>query len=201
MRPLDIGKILLGVLSIFIGLYVYRVESESTALAQSFSEEPVTVLGLSSQYVPDVKYPIHIRAGDISLPVRKASVVSGYWEVFEDSAAWGEGSGIPGEIGNIVIFAHAKEGLFLPLRTLTYGDIVTITTKEAQYMYLVTDIKEVSPKDTSVIGTSTEEIVTLYTCSGYRDTKRLIVTAKRIQEDLQSVFREFQKMDSQSVEL
>jgi len=64
----------------------------------------------------------------IDIPVRESRVVGGYWEVSETTASHGIGSGNPGEIGNMVIFAHARAGLFLPLRDIREDDSIYVLT-------------------------------------------------------------------------
>ena len=55
-----------------------------------------------------------------------------------------------------------------------------ILTKEKWYEYEIKEIKEVLPSQTETIAPTKEETLTLYTCSGFSDSKRLIVIAKRI---------------------
>lgn len=116
----------------------------------------------------------------IDVVVKPAKVINGKWEIFEDSASYGVGSANPGENGNIVVFAHARWGLFLPLRKITKGTKIYILTKKGWYNYEVSETKEVKPIDVSVIQPTIDETITLYTCSGFADTKRLIVTGKRV---------------------
>ena len=112
--------------------------------------------------------------------MKPAKVVKGKWEVFEDSAAFGLGSTEPGKAGNTVIFAHARKGLFLPLRDIKNSDKVYVMTKDKWFAYEVKEIREVYPKQIEVIAPTTDETLTLYTCSGFADSKRLIVIAKRV---------------------
>lgn len=152
----------------------------------SFSQEPVKVDKslLSDQNIknksknPPVR--IIIPALDIDLPVKEAKVVKGYWEVFPDVAGFGLGSSYPDEVGNQVIFAHARKGLFLPLKNAKVGQMIYVFTKEKWYSYKISDIKEVLPSQTEVIAPTTEAILTLYTCSGFSDSKRLIVSAQKV---------------------
>lgn len=162
------------------------VENVSISQGRSFSTEPVAVdkalLGKSDIKDKDGSSPqrIIISSLDIDLPVRQAEVIRGYWEVFDDSAGFGVGSSYPGEKGNQVIFAHAKEGLFLPLKKAKVGQNVIILTKDNWYEYKIEEIKEVLPSQTETIASTEDETLTLYTCSGFSDSKRLIVVAKRI---------------------
>ena len=49
------------------------------------------------------------------------------------------------------------------------------------FTYEVKEIKEVFPNQVEVIAPTPDEPLTLYTCSGYKDQKRLIVISKRIE--------------------
>jgi sortase A len=116
----------------------------------------------------------------IDLEVERSAIVDGYWKVYEDKAGWGEGSGYPGQIGNQVIFAHARKGLFLPLQSIKVGENIYVLTDTSWFVYEVYERKEVNPNQTEVIEPTDEEILTLYTCSGYEDSNRLIVKARPI---------------------
>jgi LPXTG-site transpeptidase (sortase) family protein len=114
----------------------------------------------------------------MDLPVVEANVVNGYWELSETSASHGVGSASPGEPGNTVIFAHARDGLFGPLRDVARDDTVYVMTKDRWVRYRVTQTRLVDPNQTEVIAPTPDETLTLYTCSGFLDSKRFIVVAK-----------------------
>ena len=48
------------------------------------------------------------------------------------------------------------------------------------FNYTVSEIKEVIPSQIEVIAPTPDETLTLYTCSGFGDSMRLIVIAKRV---------------------
>ncbi len=114
---------------------------------------------------------------DIDLPITESKIVNGYWELSEKTASYGLGSGYPGENGNIVIFAHAKEGFFHNLKDVKEKDLIYVLTKDKWYQYRVNKITEVFPNQKEVIQPTKTETLTLYTCTGFFDEKRLIVTA------------------------
>lgn len=186
-----------GILLVVVGLSLPRSqaipqgtnitsERQSSNEVASFAQEPITIDKnfISSQEKKekpkDPPLRIIIPALDIDLPIKTAKVVKGYWEVFPDSAGFGTGSSYPSEVGNQVIFAHAREGLFLPLKEAKAGQVVYILTNNMWFSYKIEKIKEVLPSQTEVIAPTKEEILTLYTCSGFSDSKRLIVVAKKI---------------------
>jgi len=115
----------------------------------------------------------------LDLPVKPAKLVDGTWELSEDSASFGLGSATPGSSGNTVIFAHAKAKLFRPLRGIKECAEVYILTSQKWYSYKVTKIKTVLPSQIEVIEPTDNDTLTLFTCSGFADAKRLIVVAER----------------------
>lgn len=165
---------------------VKKDEAENKNSTVNTSNNPITIdkafLNQVSKKAKEKEPPVKITIPvlSIDLPVKEAKIVNGYWELFDDAAGWGEGSARPDEAGNQVIFAHAREGLFLPLKKIKKGQKIVIYTKDKWYEYNVEEIKEVLPNQVEVIAPTTDETLTLYTCSGFSDSKRLIVVAKRI---------------------
>lgn len=174
---LGISLIALGIIFILGGAGLFKRTNSET-----FASEPVRIEGfkVTPESVEKVPQRILIPELSIDLTVKNSKLVGGYWQVFGDAAGWGEGSGLPGEVGNQVIFAHARRGLFLPLRDIKNGSKVYVLSKEKWYEYEVKEIKEVRPTEVQVIAPTQDETLTLYTCSGFSDSRRLIVIAKRI---------------------
>lgn len=113
----------------------------------------------------------------IDLSVVEAKVKNGFWETSETQASHGIGSANPSDRGNIVIFAHARNGLFGPIRNISLGTQVYILTKDHWFTYVVDTVKLVAPDAVEVIRQTDKETLTLFTCSGFLDSKRLVVTA------------------------
>ena len=111
--------------------------------------------------------------------VKESEVVGGYWEVFDSVVGWGKGSSPPGYQGNQILFAHVREGLFGNLDKIKLDDNIYVFNESRWYSYFVKEIKEVYPGETEVIEQTEDERLTLYTCSGFRDEKRLVVVAER----------------------
>jgi len=172
----------LGIALVVLGVVFMSGKIKPSIIqSSSFASEPVEITGFTLSANEEAKSPekVVIPDLDIDLTVKPSRLIDGYWEVFSDSAGWGEGSGEPGKPGNQVIFAHARDGLFKPLNKASVGMNVYVLTKKEWFSYEITNIKEVLPNQTEVIKPTDDEILTLYTCSGFADTKRLIVTAKR----------------------
>lgn len=161
-----------------------KVQPTLVSGVQTFASEPVKVdesLTEKRSQTNNGNQPVRIIIPKLSvdLAVKKAPVVNGYWQVFEDVAGWGEGAALPSDdSGNQVIFAHAREGLFLSLRNIENDQLIYILTDNKWYKYKVVEIKQVLPSNTEVIAATEDKTLTLYTCSGFADRKRLIVVAK-----------------------
>ncbi len=108
-------RLLIGLLLILSGLFIaafnYQGNIDTSA---TFENEPVRIELTNNEDLAEAALPVRIIIPElgIDLDVQESKIVNGYWEVPEDKAAWGEGSGVPGHVGNQVIFAHARDGLF-----------------------------------------------------------------------------------------
>lgn len=114
---------------------------------------------------------------NIDINVTPSKIINGFWELSENTASYGEGSGVPGQNGNTIIFAHAREGLFYNLKDVKINDTVYVFTKDKWYRYKVNKITAVFPNQTEVIAPTKNQTLTLYTCTGFSDEKRLVITA------------------------
>ena len=155
-------------------------ENESPIITRTIDLGPIQIHQklLGTLEAPQPPLRIVIPSLSVDIPIIEARVVDGFWELSETTASHGVGSANPGEVGNTVIFAHAREGLFGPLRNLKNDATVYVFSKDRWYRYQVTETKLVDPGAVEVIAPTDDETLTLYTCSGFLDTKRLIVTAK-----------------------
>lgn len=159
---IDIFKLLRSlIIKIFLVL-VLMVASIATPAAAFAIEEPIHI------FIPSAK---------IKLPVTTAEIAYNTWEVSSTTASYGSGSALPGTKGNTVIFAHAREGLFGNLPTVSKGDLIYIFTKNEWYSYRVTERLIVPPTQTDVIKQSHGSELTLFTCTGPKDSHRLVLKA------------------------
>lgn len=142
-------------------------------------KNPIVINSKLLEAKPENNIPVRILIpkSDIDLKVTPSQIVNGYWELSETTASYGLGSGTPGTKSNTVIFAHAREGLFYNLKDVKKDDVIYVFTKNSWYRYKVNKITAVYPNQTEVIQPTKNEVLTLYTCTGYNDEKRLIVTA------------------------
>jgi len=115
--------------------------------------------------------------GYIAQGLSSETMMRGFWH-FPTSV-------YPGNKGNSVIIAHRFQYLppakntFFNLDRVRVGDSVILQGESGEYTYIVTNIKEVDPNDTSVLMQTDDYRVTLITCTPlWTNHKRLVVTAK-----------------------
>lgn len=152
---------------------IFKPESKTT------DKNPISINSklLESKDTDSNPVRIVIPKTDIDISVTDSEVVNGYWELSETTASYGLGSGQPGTKSNTVIFAHAREGLFYNLKDLKLKDTIYVFTKDKWHRYSVNKITTVYPNQIEVIQPTKNEVLTLYTCSGFSDEKRLIIQA------------------------
>lgn len=117
----------------------------------------------------------------LDLAVEPAIINNGVWPIAENNASHWVSSANPGEGGNIVIYGHNKTKVFGPIRWLNLGDKIELTDKQGQvYEYKVSETVTVKPEEIKYVGPTNTETLTLYTCTGWWDSQRYIVSAKPI---------------------
>lgn len=170
-------KLAFAIFIIFVGFLGSLYQNNQKTLAAI-----KTPVALASVPTNNTDFPKRIEIPDlgINISIKYSKIVNGYWEVFDHEAGYGEGSGLPGQPGNQVIFAHKRVGLFLPLLNAQKDMLVSIYGQNKKYDYKITEIKKVNPLDISVVAPTKDETLTLYTCTGIFDQYRLVVVAKRV---------------------
>jgi sortase A len=88
---------------------------------------------------------------------------------------------LPGEPGNAAIAGHRTTygAPFNRLDELVAGDDIEVTTLAGSFLYRVTEMKVVSPKQVSVLDPTPEPNLTLTTCNPkYSAAQRLVVVSR-----------------------
>lgn len=114
-------------------------------------------------------------------PVHEVTVNMGQWEVSPMDVGHHEGTGNPGDVGNVVLAGHRdiNSALFRDLDRLQPGDDVFVSNATGEYRYTVEESLVVSPDYVQVMDPTDDKRVTLITCTPLGlATQRLIVIAK-----------------------
>lgn len=120
----------------------------------------------------------------------KSNAESDIQENLKDGVVHYAGTANPGEVGNTFITGHSSNYwwikgsynyVFLNLGKLKRGDQAVIYYKKNKFIYSVTEVKTVSPKDLSVLEQGSTPTLTLMTCTPPgTNWKRLIVKLNQI---------------------
>lgn len=125
-------------------------------------------------------FPEHliIPSVHIDLQIVPAEIKNNRWDTTDQGASYLLSSPIPGSVGNSVMYAHNWASLFGNLVNVKPGEEVDITfadktTKKFTIEYTST----VSPDQASILAPSKDSRITLYTCTGWFDSKRFVAVA------------------------
>ncbi|CAN5318216.1 hypothetical protein BH10PAT1_BH10PAT1_4010 [soil metagenome] len=153
------------VIAVYIGFAVFRLTDPS--LKWFKTQNSVTVVSSSPSNIKITKL-------NLDLAISPSVVKGNDWELFDDRVAWLSTSSLPGK-GNTILYAHDRVGLFGNLNKLKIGDEIDVYA-DKWITYKVTEIHAVFPTDINSI-LSNKNRLTLYTCEGSFDQKRLVVYA------------------------
>jgi sortase A len=134
----------------------------------------------SSQKTSDVNVPVSISIPSlkISLPVYPATIEKGKWQDTKNGVSYLTSSSIPGSTGNSILYGHNWPSLLGNLTKIKPGDKIFVTLNEkGMQVYTVKYITVVTPDQTHILDTTSDSRLTLYTCTGFLDSKRFVVTA------------------------
>lgn len=164
-------------LLIFIGIFLLLVFASwriYQARILSFTKAYPTQVSQESKVarvtIPSLK---------IDLPVEEGKIDDGVWSISQKGASHLIFSENPSEGGNIVVYGHNKRTIFGPILWAKKGEKITLIDKDnKEFNYQVVETKIVNPAQIEYVLPKNEEILTLYTCTGFADSKRFIVVAK-----------------------
>jgi len=116
---------------------------------------------------------------NIDLEIIPATIKDGVWETSDDKATHLASSMRPKEGGNIVIYGHNRKKIFGSLLDVSRGQIITLVNNDNEkFDYQVTQIQIVNPDQIEMVLPTDHEELTVYTCTGWFDSKRLVIKAQ-----------------------
>lgn len=148
--------------------------------------DPKSIPKSQDQIEQNLPPPKHITIENlVDTDITPATFDGGFWNVAANTASYPLGTAHPGEPGNIIIYGHNKSNILGNLSKTKIGDTIIITTDSKSHTYQITSKQIVDLTQTSYLEPTSEETLTIYTCTGWLDKNRLIIQAKPIQNDQQ----------------
>lgn len=172
-----LGKlfIIVSVMCMFYGSFLLWRRSDSRYFKLVKAQN---TLAQMHSYADAMPTKITIPSISVDLPIVPSKISKGVWEVSTIGVSYIAKSPIPGDIGNSILYAHNWPTLLGNLAKVRPGDKITISYQHGKpKIFTVQFINTVSPESSSVLFPTTDRRITLYTCTGFLDSKRLIVTA------------------------
>ncbi len=168
-RYLDTVILGVGIFFFFFGIYlVYERQT-----AKSFV---YPVVASSSHNPTPIK--LEIPSLNLNLPVHAAMIKSGKWPITSEGISYLKSTPYPGEQGNALFYGHNWPNLLGSLKDIQVGDTILVTNQSGKtFAYTVHFISVVKPGDTHIFQNTQDHRLTLYTCTGFLDSKRLVITA------------------------
>ena len=121
---------------------------------------------------------ISIKDVGIDLPITQAKINNNTWETTENGVSYLVSSPLPGEEGNSVLYGHNWANLLGPLVKIRTGqEIIVQFSDQSKKKFVVEYTSVVSPNESSILAPSKDKRITLYTCTGFLDSKRFVVVA------------------------
>ena len=82
---------------------------------------------------------------------------------------------------NLVFYGHNWPNILGRLKEVKPGQTINLTySANLTKTFVIDTVKIVGPNDTSILQAKDNEVLTIYTCTGFLDTKRLVVVAKAL---------------------
>ena len=164
-----------------------RRSSEAIGLAEQIAKTdfiaPRSGAPAASVAPPADPRPTHLLIPSITLDtaVVEVPVVDGTWEVAEYAAGYMQGTGLPGDPGNMGISGHLglRGAVFANLAAVAVGADVFVELAGWRYQYRVREISVIWPGQIEVLDPTLSSTLTLLTCTNW-DTQRLAVTADQV---------------------
>ncbi len=124
---------------------------------------------------------LKINSINLALTVTASEIKNNKWEASTKGVSHLKSSVLPGEKGNAILYGHNWPNLLGNLKNTRPGDKITIIYNDnSQKNFEVEYLTKVSSNETSILENSEDNRITLYTCTGFLDTQRLVVVAKLV---------------------
>lgn len=114
----------------------------------------------------------------IDITIHPARIENGIWPVTTKGVTYLESTAIPGETGNSVIYGHNWPHILGRLLHANPGQEISIVFSDGSVKKFDIAFTQIVTPDQVHILKNTDDIrLTIYTCSGFLDHKRFVVTA------------------------
>jgi len=178
MKLLSKSLIIFGIIALIFGFnLIYQRQNPSRL---EFAEVNQVNISNSEDYPKEISIP----SLNLQLGIFPAQITDNNWEVTNKGISHLVMSPSPGERGNSILYGHNYSNLLGSLPKIKPGDEIIINMNSGENKtFIVKFTSVVSPNQTDILKQSDDSRITLYTCTGFLDSKRFVATAI-LKEDL-----------------
>lgn len=163
----------LGICFLLFGSYLLYLRHSPKIL--TFKKAPASVNALAFESPSHIDIP----SINVSLPIISAISKGNLWETTNVGVSYLQTTPVPGQKGNSVLYGHNWKSLLGDLYKVKPGQNIDITLNTGvKKRFVVEYTAVVDPSQTYIIDNTQDSRITLYTCTGFLDSKRFVVVAK-----------------------
>lgn len=130
--------------------------------------------------------PVHLSSKSFSVAITPITFSKDSWNIPSTNAGHITSSAYPTQVGNAIIYGHNTPEILGGLLTLKKHDMITITLNNGQErIYKVFNTAQVTPDNIQYLWPRRNEMLTIYTTTGFLNKDRFFVQATPIQSDIQ----------------
>ncbi len=165
----------LGVVCLLISLLLFFQRYNPGRLAFAFTPFEGQISSINSSQTPK---QLLISELGINLKILPSNLQNGRWEATTGGVSYLTLSPLPGQKGNSILYGHNWPNLLGNLTKAKPGQEIFIKYDDnSTKKFVINYTLEVPPTQASILKNSTDVRVTIYTCSGFLDSKRFVVIA------------------------
>lgn len=164
-------SLMLSIFLFFFGWYLIWERTNPYRLSLVPEKKQVRMMG-----IPDT---IAMPSAGISLPVFAARYHNKTWDYTSKGVSYWTATPEPGNPGNSVLYGHNWSNLLGPMKKVKPGDKIYVSYGSRTIPFTVYFVTMVDPSNVSILAPTSDTRLTIYTCYGFLDSKRLVVTAMR----------------------
>lgn len=164
-------------LTLIVGLVLLAYGTYLTYLRYRPLPAPAPVAAAESLPVTNSPTALTLPSLGLTLPVYPAAIEGNKWQTTSVGVSYLSTSPLPGEAGNSVLYGHNWPNLLGRLGELSPGDQVVVSFGGREVSYTVHYLSVVGPANSEIYANTSDSRLTIYTCTGFLDQERLVVTA------------------------
>lgn len=165
---------------ILIAIAIYRTWQHENPNRLQFNVANTELNQFEKQKNNGPAVPVGLSIQDIGIysAIISAQKSGSNWETTDSGISYLSSSSIPGEIGNSILYGHNWKSILGNLYKARPGQRIEIVySNNEKRSFIINTIQVVSPDQASVLKNTNDKRITLYTCTGFLDQKRLVVVA------------------------